>query len=121
MFPFDSIRSWARHKKRQQKLHLAQQWPTAAAEINHWAIVPADQEIASSATPYQIEASFHFIVNGEYSGGYLRSVGLTHHTAETLAKGAPTVNVRYDPANPDSNVVLAEDNADNLPFQVIPG
>ena len=69
----------------------------------------------------QVEASFHFTVNGEYFGGYLRSVGLTHHSAETMATGTPTVRVRYDPTNPDSVAVLAEDNVGNLPFQVMPG
>ena len=91
MFPIDSIRLRLQHKKRQEKLRLAQQWPPATAEINHWSIVTAHQEIASSATPYQIEASFHFTLNGEYFGGYLRSVALTHHGAEMGAKGEPTI------------------------------
>jgi Protein of unknown function (DUF3592) len=121
MFPFDSIRLWLHHKKQREKLRLAQQWPTVSAEINHWSIATADTEIASSATPYQIEASFHFTVNGEYFGGYLRSVALTHHGAEMGAKGEPTVNIRYDPANPDRTAVLAEDNVGNLPFQIISG
>ena len=121
MFPIDSIRLRLQHRKRQEKLRLAQQWPTATAEINHWSIVTADQELASSATPHQIEASFHFTVNGEYFGGYLRSVALTHHTAEVAAKGSPTIIIRYDPTNPDSVAVLAEDNSDNLPFQIISG
>jgi hypothetical protein len=121
VFPINSIRLRLQHRKREEKLRLAQQWPTATAEINRWSIVTADQEVASSATPYQIEASFHFTVNGEYFGGYLRSVALTHHGAEMGAKGEPTVNIRYDPANPDSVAVLAEDNVNNLPFQVISG
>jgi hypothetical protein len=29
--------------------------------------------------------------------------------------------VRYNPANPDETAVLAEDNADNLPFGVVSG
>ena len=121
MFPFDSIRLLLRDRKRQEKLRLAQQWPIVPAEINHWSIATADPEIASSATPYQIEASFHFTFNGEYFGGYLRSVALTHHGAEMGAKGEPTVNIRYDPANPDSVAVLAEDNVGNLPFEIISG
>ena len=121
MFPLDSVRSWSHRRKRQERLRLAQRWPVISAEINHWSIVTADQEIASSATPHQIEASFHFIVEGEYFGGYLRSVALTHHSAEVMAKGESTVNIRYDPANPDSTVVLAEDNVGTLPFQVISG
>ena len=121
MFPFDIIRSRLHHKKQQERVRLAQQWPTIPAEINHWSIVTADQDLASSATPYQVEASFHFTLNDEYFGGYLRSVALTHHAAEVAAKGTPTVNVRYDPANPDSTVILAEDNVGNLPFQIISG
>lgn len=121
MFPFDSIRSKLHHKKQHERVRQAQQWPIATAEINHWSIVTADQDIASSATPYQIEARFHFSLNGEYFGGYLRSVALTHHGAEVAAKGSPTINVRYDPANPDSVAVLAEDNVGNLPFPIISG
>jgi len=121
MFPFDSIRSKLHQKKQHERVRQAQQWPTTAAEINHWSIVTADQDIASSATPYQIEARFHFSLNGEYFGGYLRSVALTHHGAEVAAKGSPTINVRYNPANPDSVAVLAEDNVGNLPFPIIPG
>jgi hypothetical protein len=119
MFLFDSIRSKLYHKKQQERVRLAKQWPTVSAEINHWSIVTADQELASSATPHQVEASFHFTVDGEYFGGYLRSVALTHHAAEVGAKGSPTIIIRYDPANPDSVAVLAEDNAGNLPFQII--
>ena len=121
MFPLDSIRLRLQHRKRQEKLRLAQRWPTATAQINHWSIGTADPEIASSATPYQIEASFHFTINGEYFGGYLRSVALTHHGAEMGAKGEPTVNIRYDLANPNSVAVLAEDNVGNLPFEIISG
>ena len=121
MFSIDSIRLRLQHRKLQEKLRLAQRWPIVTAQINHWSIVTADQDLASSATPYQVEASFHFTLNDEYFGGYLRSVALTHHAAEVAAKGTPTVNVRYDPANPDSTVVLAEDNVGNLPFQIISG
>jgi hypothetical protein len=90
----------------------------AVGEVNHWAVVDADQDAMSTATPHQIEASFHFTVNGEYFGGYLRSVPMVHREAEMLAKGTPNVNVRYDPANPDSSVALPEDNRNNLPFRV---
>ncbi len=90
----------------------------ASGEVNHWAVVDAEDDAMTTATPFQIEASFHFIVNGEYYGGYFRSVGLVHRQAETLATGNPTVNVRYNPADPDSAVVLAEDNESNLPFRI---
>ena len=91
------------------------------AEINHWKILNADEEVASSGAPYQIEAGFHFKVNGEYYGGYLRSVALTHHEAESKSTGNPSVNIRYNPANPDQTAVLAEDNQGSLPFRVVSG
>jgi hypothetical protein len=43
------------------------------------------------------------------------------HQSETLAKGTPTVNVRYNPQNPDSNIALPEDNTQNLPFRISTG
>src|SRR6185437_13049961 len=118
IFLVDSIRLWVRRRSRQKKLQQAATWPTIAAEVNHWAVLPADEETNAFGVPFQIEAGFHFILNGEYYGGYFRSVALAGGEAERLAKGNPTVNVRYNPANPDSVAVLAEDNTNNLPFQV---
>jgi hypothetical protein len=118
IFLIDSIRLWQRRKSRQKKLQLALTWPTTTAEINHWAAVPADEESNAFGTPFQIEAGFHFKLNGEYYGGYLRSVALTGGEAERLAKGNPTIIVRYNPANPDTVAVLAEDNTGKLPFQI---
>ena len=118
IFLVDSIRLWLRRKSRQKRLRLALNWPVIAAEVNHWAVLPADEDANAFGTPFQIEAGFHFILNGEYYGGYFRSVALAGGEAERLAKGNPSVNVRYDPANPDSTAVLAEDNTGNLPFQV---
>ena len=115
---FDSIGAWLRRRSLQKKLRAASGWPKAVGEVNHWAIVDAEKDAASTATPCQIEASFHFMVNGEYFGGYFRSVGLVRREAERMAKGNPAVNIRYDPANPDSAVALAEDNANNLPFRL---
>jgi Protein of unknown function (DUF3592) len=120
-FLVDAILRWQRNRKRDQKLATAVQWPTTQAEINHWAVLPADKEQATTGTPYQIEAGFHFKVNGEYFGGYLRSISLTHHEAEVNAKGTPAVKVRYNPANPDEAAVLAEDNIGFLPFRIISG
>lgn len=118
IFLVDSIRLWLRRKSRRKKLQLALTWPVIAAEVNHWAVVPADEEANAFGVPFQIEAGFHFILNGEYYGGYFRSVALAGGEAERLAKGNPSVNVRYDPANPDTVAVLAEDNKTNLPFQI---
>jgi hypothetical protein len=112
------IQGWLRRRSREKRLQAAQAWPLAAGEVNHWAIVDADREAGTVGALYQIEAGFHFRVNGEYFGGYLRSVAMGHHEAETKAKGIPAVNVRYDPANPDAVAVLTEDNEGNLPFRV---
>jgi hypothetical protein len=106
-FLVDSIRVRLRRRSREKRLQVAQGWPVATG--------------SSVGALYQLEAGFHFIVNGEYFGGYLRSVAMTHHEAETKAKGTPAVRVRYDPANPDAVAVLAEDNENNLPFRVFSG
>ncbi|MEO6816686.1 MAG: hypothetical protein ABI177_08280 [Edaphobacter sp.] len=121
IFLVDSIRLWLRGKNRQKRLGLALTWPIVAAEVNHWAVVAADEDANAFGVPFQIEAGFHFILNGKYNGGYFRSVALTGGEAERLGKGNPSVNIRYDPTNPDSTAVLAEDNKDNLPFQVVSG
>jgi hypothetical protein len=121
IFLVDGIRLWLRRRSREKTLLAAHGWPVATGEVNRWQIVSADTEASSLGTLYQIEAGFHFTVNGEYYGGYLRSVAMTHHEAETKAKGNPVVNVRYDPANPDSVAVIAEDNDGNLPFRVFSG
>jgi hypothetical protein len=119
VFIIDSVRSWFRHRGRAKRLQLAQSWPLTTGEINLYKIVPADEDANSFATANQIEAAFHFKVNGEYFGGYVRSIGMTHHEAEFLAKGNPPIHIRYDPTNPDSVAVLAEDNPNNLPFRII--
>ena len=43
------------------------------------------------------------------------------HEAEKLATGSPDFIVRYNPANPDEVVVLAEDNEGKLPFGIVSG
>jgi hypothetical protein len=121
IFFVDAIGRWFRRRNRDKKLRLAAQWPLTSAEINHWQILPADQEHSTTGTPYQIEAGFHFKINGEYFGGYLRSVALTHHEAETKTNGNPTVNIRYNPSNPNQTAVLAEDNPGNLSFCIVSG
>lgn len=118
LFLIDAIRTRFRRRSLEKKLHLASAWPIAVGEVNHWSVVDADEDAMSTATPYQIEASFHFKVNDEYFGGYFRSEALVHRQAEVMAKGNPRISVRYDPANPDSSVVLAEDNEKNLPFRI---
>src|SRR5277367_4003992 len=117
-FLIGGIRRSLRRSRRGKKVALAQNWPMVEAQINHWQVLNADDE-ATTGTPFQIEAGFHFKVNGEYYGGYLRSVAMTHHEAEMKSKGEPKVNVRYNPANPDETAVLAEDNGGNLPFGMV--
>ncbi|WP_353071365.1 hypothetical protein [Tunturiibacter gelidiferens] len=121
IFFIDAISRRLRRKNREKKLRLAAQWPLALAEINHWQVLSADEDAASPGAPYQIEAGFHFKINGEYYGGYLRSVALTHHEAESKSVGNPFVNIRYNSANPDETAVFAEDNQGNLPFRVVSG
>lgn len=121
IFLIDGVRLWLRRKSREKRLEAAQGWPCATGEVNRWEILEADPDASSLGTLYQIEAGFHFIVNGEYFGGYLRSVAMPHREAQMHAKGSPAVRVRYDPANPDLVAVLAEDNEGNLPFRVFSG
>ena len=121
IFLIDGIRKSLRRSRREKKTALAKSWPTTQAEINHWQVLNAEEDVASMGAPYQIEAGFHFTLNGEYYGGYLRSVAMTLHEAETKGTGSPKVNVRYNPANPDETAVLAEDNGPNLPFKVVSG
>jgi hypothetical protein len=121
VFFIDAIGRWARRRNREKRLRLATQWPLTTAEINHWQILPTDEDVASVGAAYQIEAGFHFKISGEYYGGYLRSVALTHHEAESKATGSATANIRYNPANPDQTAVLAEDNPANLAFRIISG
>lgn len=118
IFLIDSIRVWLHRRSREKKLRLAAAWPTIAAEVNHWAVLPADDEANAFGTPFQIEAGFHFKLNGEYYGGYFRSVALAGGEAERLAKGNPSVNIRYNPADPNTTAVLAEDNKEKLPFKI---
>jgi hypothetical protein len=121
IFFIEAISRRIRRRNLEKKLRLAAQWPSGQAEINHWQILNADQEFATTGAPYQIEAGFHFKLNGEYYGGYLRSVALTHREAESKATGNPTVHIRYNPSNPDETAVFAEDNPGNLPFPIISG
>ena len=114
------VRRALRESARKKRIGLAAAWPQTNAEINSWKILPAGDEAESFTQSDYIEAGFHFILNGEFYGGYLRSVAMSHREAEKFAVGGPKVTVRYNPANPDQVVVLAEDNP-TLPFQLIAG
>jgi len=120
IFLIDSIRRGLRESARKKRVGLAAGWPQARAEINSWKILPLGEEAASFTQSDFLEAGFSFVLNGEYYGGYVRSVAMARREAEKLAVGSPAVNVRYNPANPDQVVVLAEDNT-ALPFEMLSG
>jgi hypothetical protein len=120
-FPIDSIRRSLRESARKKRVRLAAGWPQTTAKVNLWKVLPAGDESESFTQTDFIEGGFSFLLNGEYYGGYLRSVAMGRREAEKLAVGSPSVNVRYNPANPDEAVVLAEDNAGTLPFEVVSG
>lgn len=120
-FAFDFVRNQLHRRSVRKQLLQARDWPITTGEVNHWEVCSAEDGELSGATPCQIEARFHFSVNGEYYGGYFRSVAMGLHESETLARGTPAVNVRYNPADPNSTIVLPEDNTQNLPFRISTG
>ena len=121
LFLIDSIRRSLRESARRKRVRLAAQWPQATAKVNLWKVLAAGDESESFTHTDYIEAGFSFLLNGEYYGGYARSVKMGRHEAEKLATGEPNIIVRYNPTNPDQTVVLAEDNAGTLPFTLISG
>lgn len=121
IFFVDSIRRTLHERARHKRVHIAASWPTTIAHINSWKILPAGDASASFVNTNYIEAAFHFTLNGDYYGGYASSVPMPHHEAEILATGSPDLTVRYNPANPDQTVVLAEDNRGKLPFEIVSG
>ncbi|HWG17806.1 MAG TPA: hypothetical protein VN678_08080 [Acidobacteriaceae bacterium] len=120
IFFLDSIRRAARERARLKRVQVAQRWPHIEGEINHWKIVPAGETSDSFSQTDVIEAAFHFTLNGEYYGGYVRSAPMGRREAEKAATGSPKLTVRYDAKNPDHNLVLAEDNK-ALPFAIVSG
>ena len=115
----ESIQRSFRESRRKKKLQQAATWPKTTAEINRWTVIPADDAHASFSSNYQLEAGFHFTLNGEYYGGYVRSTPTSHSAAERAATGNPALTIRYNPSNPDETAVLAEDNLGTLPFEVL--
>lgn len=110
-----------RRSQYEKMARQAKTWPVVAGEVNHWKVISAGENADSFSTGYQIEAGFHFTLNGEYYGGYFLSIPMGMGEAERLGQGTPAVQVRYDPGNPDSTVVLPEDNIGTLPFAVFSG
>lgn len=117
---FNSIRRSLREKDRLKRVRAAANWPQAQAAVNSWKILPLGDEAESFSQSDYLEAGFAFVLNGEYYGGYLRSIGMSHKEAERLGVGSPAVTVRYDPKNPDFVVVLAEDNP-QFPAAIVSG
>jgi len=116
----DSIRHVIHERARKKRVQLAAQWPQTEAKVDIWKVLPAGDASESFTQTDFIEASFHFTLNGEYYGGYLRSVAMGRKEAEKLAVGCPSINVRYNPTNPDETVVLADDNG-AFPFALVSG
>ena len=121
IFFADSIRKVLRERARQKRVQAAAGWPQAQAHVNGWKVLSAGDASKSFTETDYIEASFHFTLNGDYYGGYLNSVAMGRREAEKLATGSPDLIVRYNPANPDQVVVLAEDNRGKLPFGIVSG
>ena len=121
IFFIDSIRRALRERARTKRVQTAANWPQSTAHINSWKILAAGEASDSFSNTDYIEAAFHFTLNGEYYGGYANSVPMPHREAEKHAVGSPDLIVRYNPVNPDQTVVLAEDNREKLPFQIVSG
>jgi hypothetical protein len=121
LFLIDSVRRALRERARKQRVQRATGWPRATAHINLWKILPAGEETKSFSQTDFLEAGFHFVLNGEFYGGYVRSVAMARHEAEKLGVGEPEVIIRYNAANPDQTAVLAEDNKGKLPFEIMSG
>jgi len=119
IFFVDAIRRAIHERARKKRVQFARSWPQVSAQVNTWKIVPAGDAAQSFTQTDVIEAGFHFMLNNDYYGGYLRSIPMTRREAERLAVGSPTVNVRYNPENPDIVAVLAEDNARTFPFELV--
>ncbi len=120
IFLLESIRRSMKERARRKRVAAAAAWPQTQAEINTWKVLSLGEEAPSFTQTDCIEAAFSFVLKGEYYGGYLRSVAMSHREAESLATGSPAVTVRYNPANPDQVVVLDEDNS-ALPFAIVSG
>jgi hypothetical protein len=121
IFFVDNIRRALDERARRKRVESAAAWSKATAHVNSWKILPAGDSSGSFTNTDYIEAAFHFTLEGNYYGGYVRSIPMSHREAEKLAVGTPDLTVRYNPANPDQTVVLAEDNRGKLSFQIVSG
>ncbi len=118
-FLLSGITRAMRRRKREQKLAMAAQWPTAKAKL--LAGVPVDKDELAEGTlaqDRQLEFPYYFsLATGTAAGffsGYMRSAAASDGEARRLQKQIPEgteVTVRYNPENPDEGCVLASDNA----------
>ena len=114
-----------RRRKREQALAQAAQWPKVTAKLLKSTVIEKDP-LAEGGTAFQdrqIESAFYFTLAGSYYGGHVRSTPLSDSEAHRMLRQLPEdtpVTVRYNPANPDQTVTLAEDNRGKLPIEVWP-
>jgi hypothetical protein len=120
-FPLDRIARSFHEGARRKRVSMARDWPKCNAHVTGWKIADADPALGAPPLQQQIEASFYFMLDDDFCGGYLHSVPMVHRDAEHFATGEPVVVVRYNPNDPDQVCVLAEDNKDVLPFEVLSG
>ena len=69
MFLIGGIRRLLQRSRREKRVGLAKNWPMVEAEVNRWHVQNADPDDASMGAMYQIEAGFHFKVNGSITAG----------------------------------------------------
>lgn len=115
----DRILRSFREGARRKRISMAHAWPQAIGKVTTWKVVDPDPDTGASAMQQQIEAAYYFMLNDDICGGYVRSVPMVQREAARLAHGEPNLIVRYNPTDPDELCVLAEDNKDKLPFEII--
>jgi len=54
IFFIDGIKRSIRRRAREKKLAAAKNWPTVQGEVNHCQVLNADEDVATTGTPYQI-------------------------------------------------------------------
>jgi hypothetical protein len=113
-----------RRRKRAALISAARGWPVVSASLLGSKVVEKDP-LADGGITFQgsqVETAFYFTLPEGIFGGHLRSRPMSDSEAHRALKMVPEdmpVRVRYNPANPDQTVVLAEDNTD-FPFPIWP-
>ncbi len=115
------LRYFRRHSRRRD-LQAASGWPTATAKLLEGKIVPYDELVqGTAAQTVQVEYPYYFALQEEFYGGYLRSVPCTDSEGSRWMREVgqgKSIQVRYDPANPDRTHALERDNPGTLPFRI---